>query len=169
MFILRFSLLFLFCCLCDSYNILVLFTHPGKSHFAMYDKVFTTLAAKGHNLTVVGYFPRKEAIPNYRDVTLNVVKTQNNSPEFLSFELLNTQMTHAKWLEGLFILTRYIENSCKSGYGNENLRSFLKENNQFDLILMQEFISECFMGLVKNVDAPYIGKFSKVEKSEIFI
>lgn len=159
MFISRCYLLTLFCCLCNSYNILVFFTHPGKSHFAMYEKVFSTLASKGHNLTVVGYYPRKDVIPNYRDVSLGISTSPKRSPEFLSFDLLNTQMTNIEWLEGVFILNRYIQNSCKMGYESENLRSFLKENNQFDLILMQHFISECFMGIVKNLNAPFIGKF----------
>lgn len=161
MFILHFSLLTIFCSLCDSYNILVLFTHPGKSHFMMYEKVFSTLASKGHNLTVVGYHPRKDVIPNYRDVSLSTAKSPKKSPEFLSFDLLNTETTDIEWLEGIFILRRYIQNSCKMGFESENLRSFLKENNQFDLILMQQFVSECFMGIVQKLNAPFIGKFLK--------
>lgn len=45
------------------------------------------------------------------------------------------------------------------GHESENFKNFLKENNTFDLILMQYFISDCFMGLLKSYNAPFIGKF----------
>lgn len=155
MFIVRIFFLTLIHCSCDSYNILVLFTHTGKSHFVIYEKLLTTLVAKGHNLTVIGYFPRKEIISNYRDVSLITIKKQSEDPECLRFEDLENK----KWFRNIAILHSYVEKTCKIGYENEDFRGFLKEDNQFDVILMQYFVSDCFMGVVKRMNAPYIGKF----------
>lgn len=159
MFFLHFLSLTLFYCLCDSYNILVFFPHVGKSHFAIYEKLLTTLAAKGHNLTLISYYPRKEIIPNYRDVSLILDKSEEKGKEFFSFEHVSTPLAKLHWLKNIALVGNYVENSCKMGYESEHFKAFLKEDHQFDLILMQYFISDCFMGLLKNLKAPYIGKF----------
>lgn len=145
-----------FYCLCESHNILVVFTHFGKSHFALYEHLFTTLASKRHNLTVISYYPRKVLISNYRDV---ILRKEEKSSEFFSFEHLNIPLANLYWLKNIIFATTHFENSCKMGYESEHFRRFLKEDNQFDVILMQYFISDCFMGLLKDLNAPFIGKF----------
>lgn len=157
MFIVRILLFTLFHCLCDSYNILVFFPHTGKSHFVIYETLLTKLVAKGHNLSVIGYFPRKEIIRNYRDVSLVTIKKDIEGSERLTFEDLENK----KWFRNMAILHSYVEKNCRIGHENENFRGFLKEDNQFDVILIQYFVSECFMGVVKGMNAPYIGKFLK--------
>lgn len=53
-----------------SYNILALFHHPGQSHFAFFEPLLRGLAEKGHNVTVLGYFPIKNPPDNYHDVVM---------------------------------------------------------------------------------------------------
>lgn len=137
-----------------SHNVLVLFPHPGKSHFSIYMPLFKALASKGHNLTVVSYFPREKTIPNYRDVFLGDSCLEKSS-EFLSIELFRQQ--RFRWISGLFFLNKYMDSSCSRGYKSENFHKFLKEDNKFDLILVQFFVSECFTGLIKQLDVPTIG------------
>lgn len=60
----------LFVQLSASYNILALFHHPGQSHFAFFEPLLRGLAEKGHNLTVLGYFPLKDPPENYHDVVM---------------------------------------------------------------------------------------------------
>lgn len=43
----------------DSYNILVIFGHPGKSHYDAFGALFLELAEKGHNLTILSHVPVK--------------------------------------------------------------------------------------------------------------
>lgn len=159
MLLLRFFALHFLYCICDSYNILVFFTHPGKSHFVIYENLFSSLAAKGHNVTVISYYPKKALVPNYRDVSLIFDTSEEKSREFVSFEHLNTSLTNLFWIENLVILSSYYEINCKMGYESENFRRFLKENNQFDVILMQYFISDCFVGVLRDLKSPFIGKF----------
>lgn len=143
--------------LCQSHNILVVYPHPGKSHFLIYEPLFTALAAKGHNITVISYYPQKKSVPNYRDIVLGDGSVAK-SPEFLSLELFQNSKRF-KWLDGLFILDNYLKTSCLRGFESENFQQFLKEDNKFDLLLVQYFISECFMGLTKMYGAPYIGMY----------
>lgn len=53
-----------------TYNILALFHHPGQSHFAFFEPLLRGLAEKGHNVTVLGYFPIKDPPENYHDVVM---------------------------------------------------------------------------------------------------
>lgn len=152
----KFYLLTIFVSFTHCMNILVLFPHPGKSHFLMYSHIFKTLAIKGHNITVISYYPQKENISNYRDVVLGDGSVQKN-PEFLSMETF-LNLPRFRWIDGLFMFDKYYERTCSVGYDSENFKRFLKEENKFDLILVQYFISDCFMGLVKVFDVPVIGK-----------
>ncbi|XP_050344526.1 UDP-glycosyltransferase UGT5-like isoform X3 [Nymphalis io] len=51
-------------------NILAVFPYEGRSHFLVFESLLKELAGKGHNLTVISYFPQENAIPNYRDIAL---------------------------------------------------------------------------------------------------
>ncbi|EFN66981.1 hypothetical protein EAG_15338 [Camponotus floridanus] len=57
-------------------KILGIFGHLGKSHFDMFKPLLEELARRGHEVTVVSYFPRtddakaKEPLPNYKDINL---------------------------------------------------------------------------------------------------
>lgn len=138
----------------DSYNILVLFPHYGKSHFVLYEDLFKQLAERGHNVTVISYFPQKKPLPNYRDVTLNLLNESTQSG--LAFnDLANSRF---KYYGGISILSFYAEKYCDSGFLTKDFQSFLKENNKYDLLLVQIFNSECFMGLAKKFEAPVVGK-----------
>lgn len=140
--------------LATSFNILIVFPHNGKSHFSLYEHLFKRLAILGHNVTVISYFPRQNYVCNYRDVYLNL--TENKSSKGAAFnDFISTRF---KYYGGIHILRLYIDEYCKIGMESENFRAFLKEDNQFDLVMYQVFISECFMGFIKKYSAPIIGK-----------
>lgn len=54
----------------NTYNILVISLHPGKSQFISFVELYKGLARKKHNITVINYFPLPEKITNYRDITI---------------------------------------------------------------------------------------------------
>lgn len=37
------------------YNILVVYGHPGKSHYDVFEAMFRVLAERGHNLTILSH------------------------------------------------------------------------------------------------------------------
>ncbi|XP_023022724.2 UDP-glycosyltransferase UGT5 isoform X1 [Leptinotarsa decemlineata] len=141
----------------EGVNILVVFPHEGKSHFMAFQGLFEELAKRGHNLTVISAFPKKTPIPNWRDVS---ILEERDHSELIDFSVL----TGTKWdrVDNQWMLARVAERTCKSGMKNENFQNFLKENNEFDLILMEVFNTNCFMGLAKIYQAPVIGMLSAV-------
>lgn len=140
--------------LCDSYNVLVVFPHFGKSHFFLYEPVLRQLASIGHNVTVVSYFPQEKPLQNYRDVPLEIM--DRTAPKGLGFgDFVHSRF---KYYGSIFILQSYTDKYCQSGLQSRNLHRFLKENNHFDVILFQIFTTDCFAGLIKKYNAPVIGK-----------
>lgn len=152
------SLLFLLSMLLrssTSYNVLVFFPYSSRSHFNLYSSLFTHLASKEHNVTVVSYFPLKTPIRNYRDVVLgdNVQEIK----EFINFGSMRSDGIR-KYTYFNTLYREFYERICNSTFESKSFGEFIKEDNKFDLILMQYFMSDCFMGLVKNLNASYIGK-----------
>lgn len=156
-------LLPVFMSLANAYNILVVFPFVGKSHILLYMPLINTLASKGHNVTLISYHSPKNNISNFREILLGDVSRQNG-PEFLSIE----NLPQFGWIGGVPFLGKYHERACSAGYASKSFQEFLREDNQFDLVLMQFFVSECFMGIVKRYNAPYIGKYFVIFTRYVF-
>lgn len=54
----------------DALKVLGLFPHPAISHFRFFEPVLHELAHQGHDVTVVGLFPWKDAPENYHDIII---------------------------------------------------------------------------------------------------
>lgn len=59
-------------------NILVFWPLPIPSHFYGFKPLFTELALRGHNVTVVGHFPESTPVANYTDITIMDETTKYN-------------------------------------------------------------------------------------------
>lgn len=66
-------------CFVDCARILVLFYHPGPSHFHSYYPLFNELAERGHNVTVLSYNEVKDAHENYNQLILSEMPILNAS------------------------------------------------------------------------------------------
>ncbi|CAH0561451.1 unnamed protein product [Brassicogethes aeneus] len=148
-----FLVLYLLVSSVSALNILVLFPHPGASHFYVFEPMFKTLAARGHSLTIVSYAPKKTAVENIRDVGLD--ENLRSFQEVIHFEML-AKSRKVMWFESNN-LGNFARKSCEAAYDNDNLKKFLKEENKFDVILMEFFNSNCLNGLIHKYKAPVIG------------
>lgn len=150
-------LLFSFFSVSESHNILIIYPHVGKSHFMVFEKFFETLANKGHNVTVIGFFPRKIPIPNYRDITITT------DDKMTGLGLLTIDMfqnpRHAMFT-GADLVADLADYACKPFLVHPNLKNFLKENNTFDLVFVELFNTNCHLGLANKFKAPIIGKWT---------
>lgn len=52
-------------------KVLGLFPYASYSHFLFFKPVLRDLASKGHDVTVVSYFPWKDAPANYHDLVIH--------------------------------------------------------------------------------------------------
>lgn len=56
----------------DSYKILMVFPSYSQSHLIIGSSLLKGLAEAGHEVTMVSSFPRKQMIPNYRDIYVDI-------------------------------------------------------------------------------------------------
>lgn len=54
----------------DAANILIFWMLPIPSHFRGFEPLFTELAHRGHNVTVVSHYPKSIPVANYTDVEI---------------------------------------------------------------------------------------------------
>lgn len=63
-------------------RILVLFYHPGPSHFSPYYPLFNALAERGHNLTVLTYSHVQNPHKNYNELLMDGMNEINSSVNY---------------------------------------------------------------------------------------
>lgn len=137
-------------CLC--LNILGLFPHPGKSHFDVFEPLLKALAERGHNLTVIGHFPLKTPLPQYKDISLR-------GDTDILVDIIDVDALPKGRLIYYFsplLLVSLARNSCK-GLRAEKLQDFLKTKQKFDLIITETFNTDCFLGFAHKFNVPFIG------------
>lgn len=142
-----------------SYNILAVFLHPAKSHMRTFGPLMRSLAVKGHNVTVISHFPLEKPLPNYRDIVIG--KTEESFKIYSKLtDLQQLERTSSnrviKYLNPL-ILSELVDWTCKTAFESSSVKSFIKENNTFDVMIIQTFNTDCFCGLAEIFQCPIIG------------
>lgn len=140
-------------------KILGVFGHLGKSHFDVFKPLLEELAHQGHEITVISYFPRtdnaktKEPLPNYKDIDLvdpevgvyvNIVDLQKISHSFFRpvYEFL--------------MLKSMADFACSTGLRNPAVTELLRSDEKFDVILTENFNTDCFLGFIHHFKTPYL-------------
>lgn len=136
-----------------SYNILGVFPHPGKSHVDVFKPLMKALAAKGHQVTVISYFPLIKPIPKYKDINLGSKHVLVDSFDMKDIDASN----RFQRINDVMLLDYIANSSCELGLSSEAVQNFMKTKNKFDLMITEFFNSDCFLGLAERVKAPIIG------------
>lgn len=140
------------------YNILGFFPVPVKSHFYAFSPIVKELANRGHDVTVLSYFPLQKPLNNYKDISLgNYEMFYNNSfsKYFLSLKYLPAKSRVAKYLNPLFLtLTGSI--ICEYILSSPGLKELFKSNQTFDLVILEQFNVECFTAITNKLGAPVV-------------
>ncbi|XP_050677456.1 UDP-glucosyltransferase 2-like [Leptidea sinapis] len=139
----------------ESLNILGIFPYPGKSHFFVFEKYLRELAARGHNVTVVSHFPLDKPIKNYYDISL-AGKTKILEGVF-PIERSYWTIFQVSW----FLVTSG-RDSCSVLLSDENVQNIWKDNSHFDVMVTEQFNSDCSLGLAYKLGLPVVGINSHV-------
>ena len=129
-------------------RILGAFPHTGFSHFKVFKPLLDELARKGHNLTVVSFFPRslneEETFLNYKDISLaespHMSINAYNMTHLPPTSIINVMLT----FEHVFFSRALI--NCGLALKNPGVRNLIHSDAEFDLILTEIFASDCFLG-----------------------
>lgn len=138
-----------------SLNILGLFPYPGKSHFFVFRPYLEELAKRGHNVTVVSHFPQKVPHQNYHDISL-AGKTK------ILEDVFPLQKSYWTVINILHFILEKGNSDCKTLLNHEDVQKLWKTKQHFDLVVTEQFVSDCSLGLAYKLGAPAIGINSHV-------
>ncbi|XP_032678545.1 UDP-glucuronosyltransferase 2B20-like [Odontomachus brunneus] len=139
-------------------KILGIFGHFGKSHFDVFKPLLEELARRGHQVTVISYFPRsesakaKESLPTYKDISIC-------DPAINYVNIIDLHMIKHNVFRPLYelIMLRFMANTaCKVGLNHPAIKEFLRSDEKFNLIITEAFNTDCFLGFVHRFKTPYI-------------
>ncbi|XP_069697670.1 UDP-glycosyltransferase UGT5-like [Periplaneta americana] len=139
----------------DGANILAIFPFHARSHTFVGTPLFLELAKRGHNVTMISHHPQKEKIPNYTDIVLKAsildIINNNGKPNNLFDQRDNNVVGIAFRMWNLNTM------SCDAMLQEEQIRKLIHSTDiHFDLVVMEGFFNECFLGFVHKFKAPLI-------------
>ncbi|KAJ8972841.1 hypothetical protein NQ314_000005 [Rhamnusium bicolor] len=135
----------------NSYNILGVFPHLGKSHVDVFLPLMKSLAQKGHSVTVISHFPLSKPVPNYKDIDLG------GSSQVL-LDIIDIKPTNRFDKINNILPLSYMANiSCEIGLSSKAVQNFMKTKEEFDLMIIEFFNSDCFLSLYYKIKAPIVG------------
>ncbi|XP_050524847.1 UDP-glycosyltransferase UGT5-like [Daktulosphaira vitifoliae] len=161
--ILRFYLIIAAICVIQTYsktaartqtsNILGFFPSGMKSHFMGFKYFLETLVNKGHNLTLISFYPLDEAKYPYRHIALDLKKWNIEPPggSMLNFaKVLNLIMTPIQicWF-GPFITEISLNETVVKNF-------IANDQTSFDLVIFENFYHEAFVALGHKYNAPVV-------------
>ncbi|XP_031630557.1 UDP-glucuronosyltransferase 1-3-like isoform X2 [Contarinia nasturtii] len=141
-----------------SLKILGLFPHPGLSHFHFFHPIMRGLADAGHDVTVLSHFPDKNAPPNYKDLTLNGADSLTDSVDLQWFSYRPFYQPFLEFEK----LAQWGYEACELTLNSTDVQNLINTNVKFDVLLVEQFNSDCMMGLAWKLKAPVIGLSSCV-------
>ncbi|XP_071055909.1 UDP-glycosyltransferase UGT5-like isoform X1 [Onthophagus taurus] len=122
-------------------NILAVFPYEMRSHFSVFRPLLLNLAKKDHNITVISYYPLEKKLRNYHDVNLNTNNgALKNTVPFAHFTQSRLEKYLCSW-----VLHKFTQNTCVKALKSPEFLDFLKQNQQFDVVLIELFATNCML------------------------
>ncbi|XP_067003541.2 UDP-glycosyltransferase UGT5 isoform X2 [Anabrus simplex] len=135
----------------QSAKILGLFPFPARSHLISITALMKELARRGHQVTVVSSFP-SPPMANYTDIIVKDTFPEKDSINF--FEFFDEGMF--SWLKIVFFWHMGLS-TCERALQVPDIQKLIHDQNlDFDVIIFENFISECFYGFVHKLKIPVI-------------
>ncbi|KAH8378116.1 hypothetical protein KR093_009383, partial [Drosophila rubida] len=134
-------------------KVLGLFPHPGVSHFHFFQPIMHALAEVGHDVNVISHFPSKNPPIRYKDFPLTGMDKLTNTVDLKFFE---KRAFYNHFLE-FFLLNEWGKQSCNLTLRSDALQTILKKKaGYYDVIVMEQFNTDCMMGVVHQLQAPVV-------------
>ncbi|CAH0715617.1 unnamed protein product, partial [Brenthis ino] len=135
-------------------NILYVTPFSSPSHNILLRPIGVELARRGHNVTVITSIREKAPPPNYREVMVDDRKIWDliggERPNVFSMVDMSAEDFHHKilWAGGV----AYTELTLNS----TDVKNFLKEDHNFDLVISEQFYQEALYVLAHKYNTPLV-------------
>ncbi|XP_072931510.1 UDP-glucosyltransferase 2-like [Epargyreus clarus] len=135
----------------QSLDILGVFPAQVRSHFFAFQPFMQELAKRGHNVTVISYYADKKPRDNY-----HVIDLSENAP----VSEVNLPITRSA-IKTFFIMSIFHvmggPYGCRILLTDENVQNLWITQRKFDVIIVEQFDSDCALGLAYKLGAPVVG------------
>ncbi|CAH0545939.1 unnamed protein product [Brassicogethes aeneus] len=138
-------------CNVKSAKILGVFPMPAHSHYTLGITLMKELVSRGHEVTFISAFQQKNPIKNLREVSLEKAIPENSDYKRTLFDLHQATF----WRQNDYVMEMGIEHT-KNILNLENVRNLLKEDKHFDLVIIENFVNDAFLGFGYHFNAPNI-------------
>ncbi|XP_069681756.1 UDP-glycosyltransferase UGT5-like isoform X1 [Periplaneta americana] len=138
----------------SSARFLVIYHSKVRSRFSMVEPYMKALASRGHQVVVVGYYPQKQPIPNFTDVTVEEVAGGLNPGAGVS---VDTASEYFNPVTNVIRLAEFGVHSCKAVLSHPEFVKLIKSNQKFDAVIYDLLHTDCFLPLATKYGAVSIG------------
>ncbi|KAM7348773.1 UDP-glycosyltransferase UGT5-like isoform 5-T5 [Cochliomyia hominivorax] len=143
-----------FLSLTHSARILGVFSSPFKSHLIIHASIAETLAAAGHNVTVMGSFPNPLPQANFHYIHLEGKKL---NADFVSQTIEDKASVPRKFYKMMGVAMKAANNSMQHKEMQRLIRTH--KEGDFDLVILGYFINDFMLGLGAHFKCPIILSF----------
>lgn len=130
-------------------RILFLFPTPSKSHLIVVQGLSTTLARKGHEVTVVSPFPLSKPLKNHRDVVISMNEEATN----IAMELVKNK--NESFFMKMPKMMRIAGDLGEQVLEHPEFRKIMNEE-KFDLVVIGIFFNNFLLGVADHFKCPSI-------------
>jgi glucuronosyltransferase len=129
-------------------NILAILPTPSPSHHLWNSVLMTTLAARGHHVTVISPDPEKVPVVNHTDIVLE------GTYEFIESNWDYTTMDADGPFKSMMTTWDWGTGMCDHWMNSEGVRTLFESKEKYDLIIIEVVTYECFLGFVRHFGNP---------------
>uniref|UniRef100_A0A182R101 UDP-glucuronosyltransferase n=1 Tax=Anopheles farauti TaxID=69004 RepID=A0A182R101_9DIPT len=139
----------------DGARILSVNVFPGRSHWMMISSILEELLDRGHEVTVITNYARKEPHPNLTEIVIApVYDFWAKSVKVDSLYDLTEISTHQMLMDFLYPLG--LETAAYA-FTRANVMEFLRnDDSRFDLLLAEQFYQEAYLMLAYKYKIPIV-------------
>lgn len=139
----------------DGSRILSVNVFPGRSHWMMISAILEGLVERGHEVTVITNYPRKEPHPNYTEIVISpIYDFWGKSVKVDSLYDLTEISIHQMLMDFLYPLG--LETAAYA-FTRDNVMDFLRnDESHFDLLLAEQFYQESYLMLAHKYNIPIV-------------
>ncbi|KAK4877582.1 hypothetical protein RN001_010088 [Aquatica leii] len=135
----------------QSAKILGVYPFPSYSHYKLGDSIFKELAKRGHEVTVISPYKEKHLPHNFKQVLVEDLIEKSKEMKASLIDQINHNI-----LEKVIWLDRMGITFTELALSHPNVKKFLHEKHNFDLVIFHQFMSDAYNGFCSHFNAPCV-------------
>ncbi|KAF9422945.1 hypothetical protein HW555_001488 [Spodoptera exigua] len=138
------------------YEILAIFPHSARSHHIYFTPLVEELAIRQHNVTVINYHPVQKQ-PFLRQISL---QDRENASACVDIEK-RMEVLSVSDFSLAYATAQVFKNiantNCQKLMNNREVQELIRTRAHFDLVIVEQFVTDCGLAVAYKLDAPAIG------------